>query len=182
LRGLSPGFPKEQKIRAKFQARRAIIPPQKERITSFTKMSEQALPAEMLKTPFQRAMMNHGKQNLLLRRCSMATTHSNPGFWRRPATKLGWWAVGVMAGFIILFIVSQSILMYLSANTVAQPVVLGYGVFLILCGFSSGIMGMVAVFRKHERSWLVFLTILPLAYLLFLILGEFVGAMFGFTH
>jgi hypothetical protein len=30
-----------------------------------------------------------------------------------------------------------------------------YGIFMLLCGLSAGIIGLIAVLRQHERSWLV---------------------------
>jgi hypothetical protein len=51
-----------------------------------------------------------------------------------------------------------------------------YGIFMILCGLSAGILGLVAVIRSRERSWLVWLSILPLLFVLFLLLGEFLGS------
>jgi hypothetical protein len=42
-----------------------------------------------------------------------------------------------------------------------------------LCGLAAGIIGLIAVIRKHERSWLVWLTILPTVLTLIFLLGEF---------
>ena len=48
-----------------------------------------------------------------------------------------------------------------------------YGVFMMLCGLASGVVGLIAILRNHERSWLVWLTILPGVFVLFFLLGEF---------
>lgn len=42
-----------------------------------------------------------------------------------------------------------------------------------LCGLVGGILALIAVIREQERSWLVFLSILPLFWVLIFILGEF---------
>jgi hypothetical protein len=46
---------------------------------------------------------------------------------------------------------------------------------MLICGLSAGIAGLVSVIRQHERSSLVWMTILPLVFVLFLVLGEFLG-------
>jgi hypothetical protein len=48
-----------------------------------------------------------------------------------------------------------------------------YGIFVMLCGLAAGIVGVITVIGKRERSWLVRRTILPGASVLFFILGEF---------
>jgi hypothetical protein len=48
-----------------------------------------------------------------------------------------------------------------------------YGIAMLLCGLSGGVVGLIAVIRRHERSALVWLTMLPLVFVLFLVLGEF---------
>ena len=48
-----------------------------------------------------------------------------------------------------------------------------YGIFMMLCGLAPGVIGLIAVFRRHERSWMVWLTILPGAFVVFFLLGEF---------
>jgi hypothetical protein len=44
---------------------------------------------------------------------------------------------------------------------------------MMLCGLAAGIVGLIAVIQKRERSWLVWLTIPPGAFVLFFALGEF---------
>jgi len=61
------------------------------------------------------------------------TSQSSSPFRGRPATRLGWWAVGLAAG----------------------------------------VVGLMVLIRKHECLWLVWLAILPGAFVLFLLLGEF---------
>ena len=43
---------------------------------------------------------------------------------------------------------------------------------MLLCGLSSGVVGLIAVLRRHERSALVWFTVLPGLFVLFLLIGE----------
>ena len=106
----------------------------------------------------------------------MAGLKSSP-FVRRPNTQLGWWVVGLAGAFVVLFIINSAVFMPLFSHSgpydrFSQTVLPFYGIFMLLCGLSAGIVGLVAVLRQHERSWLVWLTILPCAFVLFLLLGE----------
>jgi hypothetical protein len=97
--------------------------------------------------------------------------------WKRPATRLGWWAVRLAAAFLVLFIINSAVFMplgqYAPETWWRQTLLPFYGIFMLLCGLAAGIIGLIAVVRQHERSWLVWLTILPGAFVLFLVLGEF---------
>jgi hypothetical protein len=95
-------------------------------------------------------------------------------FWQRPGTKLGWWAVGLAVAFVVMYVFSAAVIWRLHTNTPWQMAVLPiYGILMLLCGLASGIVGLIALIRKHERSWVLWLTILPGAMMLFLLLGEF---------
>lgn len=104
-------------------------------------------------------------------------TLPNPTFWRPPETRLGWWAVGLGAAFVVMFALNMLVLMPLNAFSAGdewyQFLLPPYGIFMILCGLLSGILGLIALLRQHERSWLVWLTLLPGAIVLFFVLGEF---------
>jgi multisubunit Na+/H+ antiporter MnhB subunit len=91
-------------------------------------------------------------------RCRM-TDQSSSSFWKRPGTRLGWWAVGLaVAGFVLGF---------------AWSILPGGGLLGLLCGLVGGVLALIAVIRQHERSWLVFLSILSLVSALFFLIGEF---------
>ena len=79
-------------------------------------------------------------------------------FLRRPNSRLGWWAVGLAAASILLIL--------------AWSVLPGGAWLAFICGFAGGVLALVAVIRQHERSWLVFFSILPLFWVLVFILGE----------
>jgi hypothetical protein len=97
--------------------------------------------------------------------------------WRRPGTRLGWWAVGLAAAFAVLSVVNSAVLMQRSQDVPdtgwIQALLASYSILMMLCGLAAGIGGLIAVIRKHERSWLVWLTLLPGAFVLFFVLGEF---------
>jgi hypothetical protein len=79
-------------------------------------------------------------------------------FLRRPNSRLGWWAVGLAAASILLIL--------------AWSVLPGGAWLAFICGFAGGVLALIAVIRQHERSWLVFFSILPLFWVLVFILGE----------
>lgn len=95
-------------------------------------------------------------------------------FTEKPHTRLGRWAVGLGILFVVLFLINSFVFMPTSSDAPWRQVVLPfYGIFMLLCGLATGIIGLVAVIRRHERSWLVWLTLLPGLLVLFLVLGEF---------
>jgi len=48
-----------------------------------------------------------------------------------------------------------------------------YGIVMLLCGLAAGLVGAIAIIRQHERSWLVWLTVLAGALVVVFLLGEF---------
>jgi len=100
----------------------------------------------------------------------------NSSFGKRPTTPLGWWSLRLAALFVVLFIISSVVFMPLGQNPANEAwmhrYLPYYSIFTILCGLASGVVGLSAVIRQHERSWLVWLAILPGLFVLFLLLGE----------
>jgi peptidoglycan/LPS O-acetylase OafA/YrhL len=79
-----------------------------------------------------------------------------------------------MATFIVLMFINNAVFMQLPGNAPWQQNILPfYGIFMLLCGLAAGIVGLVAVVKAHERSWLVWLAILPGLFALLFVLGEF---------
>jgi len=100
--------------------------------------------------------------------------NASSSFLKRPSTRPGWWAVGLFLAFVVMFIINSTVFMRLSGDAPWQHTLLPfYGVFMMLCGLASGVVGLIAILRNHERSWLVWLTILPGVFVLFFLLGEF---------
>jgi hypothetical protein len=95
-------------------------------------------------------------------------------FIERPHTKLGWWSFWLMAAFAVMFLINSAVFMAPTFNPPWRHTILPfYGILMMLCGLCAGIGGLFAIIRRHERSWLVWLTLLPGSLVLFLLLGEF---------
>jgi hypothetical protein len=102
------------------------------------------------------------------------TTSSSSSFRQRPATRLGWWAVGLAAAYVVMSIVNSAVFMRISIpDWWRQNLLPFYGIFMMLAGLAAGVVGLIAIIRRHERSWLVWLAILPGASAWLFILGEF---------
>lgn len=98
----------------------------------------------------------------------------NPSFWARPATKMGRWAVVLGATFVVLYIINATIFMPLSSDAAWRHIVLPfYSLGMLLCGLASGIASLTAIIKWQERSWMVWLAIVPGLMMAFLLLGEF---------
>ncbi len=107
------------------------------------------------------------------------TMPASSTFFQRPATRPGRWAVRLWVLFIVLFAINSMVLMPVFSTTqdaslewFSRTVLPFFGIFMLLCGLGSGISGLVALFRNREHSWLVWLTILPAVFVLFLLVGE----------
>jgi hypothetical protein len=121
-------------------------------------------------------MKSEMQQELSNWRCKV-TTRSRSLLWQRPGTRLGWWAVGLLAVFVVLFIINSAVFIPTSQDAPdtwwRQNLLPFYGILMLLCGLGAGVVGLIALIRKREHSWLVWLAILPGAFVLFLLLGEF---------
>jgi hypothetical protein len=103
-----------------------------------------------------------------------------PSVWqrvlRRPSTRLGWWAVWLAVAFEIFMFINSAVFMRLPEEVPWRVTILPfYGIFMMLCGFTSGVAGLMAVIRQRERSWLVWLTILPGLFVVLFLIGEVVA-------
>ena len=102
------------------------------------------------------------------------TNDSSSSFKKPPSTRLGWWAVGLAVAFSVMSFINSAVFMRLSEDVPWRQTLLPfYGIFMLLCGLAAGVVGLIAIIRKHERSWLVWLSILPGTFALLLVLGEF---------
>ena len=98
---------------------------------------------------------------------------SSSRFLKRPGTRLGWWTVGLAIAFIVMLMVNSTVVILFSQDVSSRPAVLpNFGMLILLCGLAAGVVGLIAIIRKHERSWLVWLSILPGALALLSILGD----------
>jgi len=83
-----------------------------------------------------------------------------------------------MAAFVVMFLINAFVFIAMpsfSDGTWRQVLLPFYGIFMLLCGFAAGVVGLIAIMRQHECSWLVWLTVLPFLWVLFILLGEFLG-------
>lgn len=97
-----------------------------------------------------------------------------------PSTRLGWWAVGLAATFVAMFLING--LVFMTAPIPIRAVAIAYGFLFIAVGLASGVVAILALAYKHERSALVFAALLPGAMMAFLVVGEIVATAFGVTH
>ena len=95
-------------------------------------------------------------------------------FLSLPNTKLGWWSVGLSASFVVMFVVNAAVL--LPAPGVVPWRETTVGIVLLSCGLGGGIAAPIALIRGHNRSWLVWLAMVPAPFVLFMI-GEFLAAV-----
>jgi uncharacterized membrane protein (DUF485 family) len=96
-------------------------------------------------------------------------------FWRKPASKLGWWAVGLAIAYLVLYIAVTAIVAIRSnLPASASSTGINLGIPMLLIGLAAGVVALVAILAKHERSWAVWLSLLPGILSLLLIVGEFV--------
>lgn len=84
---------------------------------------------------------------------------SGPGvvsqIFSRPSSRLGWAAVAAMAGSIGLVVLLNLTAEQGSDDLSGPQRVIFAG--LVLCLFASGVLGLIAVWRRRERSWVVLL-------------------------
>ncbi|OQA21574.1 MAG: hypothetical protein BWY63_01216 [Chloroflexi bacterium ADurb.Bin360] len=104
------------------------------------------------------------------------TTQPGSSFHQRPKTPLAWWAVGFALAFFVMQGLNSAVFMRLAEDIPWRQTVLPfYGIFMMLCGVAAGVVGLIALLRKHERSWMVWLAILSGASALLFVLGEFLA-------
>ena len=104
-----------------------------------------------------------------------APTGKQRKFLARPATRLGRWSVALAAAFAA-YSSSTPRCSCACRRHPGQPIVGPfYGIAMLLCGLAAGVTAAIAVVRQGERSWLVWLPLLPALFVLFLVVGEFVG-------
>ena len=96
----------------------------------------------------------------------------------KPGTRLGWWAVWLMVAYVVMYIITMAVI----ALRLSLPPI--YGIFMLLCGLAAGIVSLVAIVKQHERSWLVWVALLPGIFVIFLLLGEFLVPLIfpGLAH
>ncbi|MFC2064599.1 hypothetical protein ACFLXB_05850 [Chloroflexota bacterium] len=96
-------------------------------------------------------------------------------FFSKPVTRPGWWSVWLTVVFFLLNFINATFLMGRTRDVPWRTTIMPYyGGLLMVCGLIGGFLGLLAVTRERERSWMVWISIL-LGLLIFLFLiAEFV--------
>jgi hypothetical protein len=81
-------------------------------------------------------------------------------FFEKPGTILGRWAVGLGTLFIVLFLLVTNGVIHFS------------GILTMTLGVIAGVLTLTALVTKHERSWLVWLMLIPGLFAILFALGE----------
>ena len=81
-------------------------------------------------------------------------------FWGMPRTGLGWWSVGLTLLFTGLFVSVTNDLIHFS------------GFLTMTLGVIAGIVTLIALIWKRERSWLIWFMLLPGLFAILFALGE----------
>jgi hypothetical protein len=80
-----------------------------------------------------------------------------------PQTRLGWWLVGLVTTSVVLGIFAYGVFEVLAVPAKIRSVpwrdlvIPIYSITVFLCGLADGVVGLIAVLRRHERSALVWL-------------------------
>lgn len=84
------------------------------------------------------------------------------------------------AMFVAMFLING--LVFMTGPIPILAVSIAYGFLFIAVGLGSGVVAILALAYKHEKSALVWATLLPGALMAFVVVGEIVAAAFGVTH
>jgi hypothetical protein len=84
-----------------------------------------------------------------------------PGkFLQMPNTQMGWSAVGLALVFVAMFLLTTNDLIHFS------------GIFTLAIGVLAGVLTLLALTWRRERSWLLWLMLLPGLFAILFSLGE----------
>ena len=98
----------------------------------------------------------------MIRNCveTIMETNQRGKFLELPRTRLGWWAVGLALLFVVLFLGVTNNLLPFS------------GLLTIAIGVAAGILVLAAIYWKQERSWLLWLMLVPGLFAILFAAGE----------
>jgi hypothetical protein len=78
-----------------------------------------------------------------------------------PKTKLGWWAVGLTAAFLALLGINMAVFVPVEVPATLSAVVLpAFVTTIVLTGIAGGIVALLAVILRHERSLVLWICML----------------------
>lgn len=102
----------------------------------------------------------------------------NPSFVGMPRSGLGWWSIGLAVLFIGLFV---AWLLYVQATPIARPTFFSDPLHACLllgataAGIAGAVAGVLALVAKGERSFMILLSVLLGAFVLYWTIGSVAG-------
>lgn len=102
----------------------------------------------------------------------------SPRLGAMPQTRLGWWSIKLAAAFLVLFV---AWLLYVQAAPMARPTFFSDPLHAVLilaaaaAAVTGAIVGGLAVVAKRERSFVILLSVLLGAFVLYWAIAELVG-------
>ena len=102
----------------------------------------------------------------------------SPSFVGMPQTRLGWWSIGLAIKFLALFGIW---LLYVQATPMARPTFFSDPLHAILilgaaaAAISGAIVGALTLVAKRERSFMILLSVLLGAVVLYWTIAELMG-------
>jgi len=111
---------------------------------------------------------------------SQASGATRKGFDAKlPTTTLGKWSMWLAVAFVVMFAVNTVFVGVFGTSTdpawraFSSTYLPFFGIALMLCGLSSGVVGIVGILRQGERSLITLLTVVPALFVIVFLLGEF---------
>jgi hypothetical protein len=95
-----------------------------------------------------------------------------------PRTRLGWWSIGLATTFLVLFVLW---LLYVQATPMARPTFFSDPLHAVLilgaaaAAIAGAIVGVLALVAKRERSFIILLSVLLGAFVLYWTIAELMG-------
>jgi len=100
---------------------------------------------------------------------------SNSQFLKRPGTRLGWWSIGLAIVFIVMFIFASVGFRLLPLDWSGRILFTrSFSIFMVACGLAALVVGLIAIIGKKERSWAVWVALIPGEFSLFFVLAEII--------
>lgn len=96
--------------------------------------------------------------------------------YEMPATRTGKAAMWCALAFVVGFAVNSGLVGIFGRTEMSdafRAIMAAWGIALMSAGVIAGILALTAVMRFKERSWAVMMALLPGAFALFFLIGEF---------
>ena len=106
---------------------------------------------------------------------AVSAPHRGHGLFSLPSTRPGLEAVWLFATFATLAVIAMTLGVPGAIAQYQAAVMPFYSVAMLACGLAAGIVGLLAIVRRQERSWLVWASALVGLDIMFLLFGELLG-------